>query len=92
MKNFNYKVYYTYRQSFPKIKGSKEKLVKKNINLSFDSEPSEYEIEDKVKEWINSLQREVMSDIDTNIEFAEIVKVQKLKVVKGIDDVSSTGW
>ena len=84
MSEFNYKVTYTFIQCFPKIDRSKKKIKKENINLSFDSEPSEYDIETKVKDWVNELQRNVMNDIDCEIEFEQVVKFKKLKVVKGI--------
>ena len=84
MSEFNYKVTYNFIQCFPKIDRSKKKIKKENINLSFDSEPSEYDIETKVKDWVNELQRNVMNDIDCEIEFEQVVKFKKLKVVKGI--------
>jgi hypothetical protein len=86
MSNFNYKVTYTFIQCFPEIDEDKKKLKKETINLAFDSEPSEYDIESKVKDWVNELQRNVMNDIGCEIEFDEVVKFKKLKVVKGIDD------
>ena len=57
--------------------------AKDTVTLEFNSEPSEHEIESKVKDWVSDLQRDVMNDIDCEIEFQEIVKVRKLKVVKG---------
>jgi hypothetical protein len=84
MSNFNYKVTYTYSQCFPDIDKKKVKIIKENINLAFNSEPSEYEIISKVKDWIDQLKRNVLNDTRVEIEFKELVKFKKLKVVKGI--------
>lgn len=86
MSDFNYKVNYTFIQCFPEIDKNKKRLKKETINLAFDSEPSEYDIESKVKDWVNELQTNVMNDIGCEIEFNEVVKFKKLKVVKGIED------
>lgn len=83
--SYNYKVFFTWKKSFPKIKGSKEKIAKQNIKVAFESEPSEYDLERKVKDYIDSMER-FMSDLDIRLEFNEIFKVQKLKVVKGSKD------
>jgi len=82
MADFNFKVTYKFTRCYPKISDAK-RPAKDTVNLEFDSEPSEYEIEAKVKDWVCQLQRDVMDDIDCEIEFQEIVKVRKLKVVKG---------
>jgi hypothetical protein len=82
MADFNYKVSYMYLTTFKKIKAS-PKIRKGTVTLEFNSEPSEYDIESKVKDWVSDLQRDVMNDIDCEIEFQEIVKIRKLKVVKG---------
>ena len=84
---YNYKVYFTWKKSFSRIKGSKVKIEKQNTKIAFDSEPSEYEMESKVKDYIRSMER-FMSDLDIRLEFVEIVKAQKLKVVKGCKDSS----
>ncbi|MFZ6666315.1 hypothetical protein [Peijinzhouia sedimentorum] len=84
MSNFNYKITYSYLQSFPKIKGSKTKLIKQTVNLGFDFEPTDDDIERKVKEWVDVVQRKVMNDLEAKIEFHEILNSKKLKVVKGI--------
>jgi hypothetical protein len=92
MSDFNYKITYTYIQCFPEIDSSKKKLKKDTINLAFQSEPSEYEIEAKVKDWVNELQTSVMNDIGCEIEFEEVIKFKKLKVVKGIEDTDLSGF
>jgi hypothetical protein len=92
MANYNYKVTYTFVQCFPKIDSSKKRLKKATINLGFDDEPSEYEIESKTKNWVDELQRNVMSDIDCEIEFQEIVKFKKLKVTNGANDINLSNF
>jgi len=82
MADFNYKITYKVTRCFPKISDTK-RPAKDRVTLEFNSEPSEYDIESKVKDWVSDLQRDVMNDIDCEIEFQEIVKVRKLKVVKG---------
>ena len=92
MSEFNYKITYTFTQCFTEIDSSKKRIKKETINLSFDSEPSEYEIEAKVKVWVNELQRNVMNDLDCEIEFEEVIKFRKLKVTKGIENTDLSGF
>ena len=86
MSEFNYKITYTFSQCFPKIDRKVIKIKKETVNLAFESEPSEYELLSKVKTWVNELQQNVMNDLDCKIEFQEIIKSKRLKVVKGIED------
>ena len=91
MSEFNYKVTFTYTSCFPKIDSDKVKIKKDTVNFGFTSEPSEYDIESKVKDWISELQSNVMDDLECEIEFDSIVKFKKLKVVKGITNTDLSG-
>ena len=85
---YNYKVFFTYKQSFPGVnKGKNVKVKKDNIKIAFEHEPSDFDIKTKVKDYINSMEK-FMSDIDVKLEFDGIVKVQRLKVVKGRKDIA----
>jgi hypothetical protein len=87
METFNYKVNYTYTSENRDFSDIKKSIVKASIKLAFTEEPSEYEIERKVKEWVDQLQRNGMDELGFTIEFDSIVKIKKLKVTKGLKDI-----
>ncbi|MDL2227780.1 hypothetical protein LJC30_02715 [Odoribacter sp. OttesenSCG-928-L07] len=84
---YNYKVYFTWKKRYKDIKG-KEKIEKQNTKLAFDYEPSDYDIECKLKDYIKSMER-FMSDLKIRLELEEISKIQRLKVAKGSKDSSA---
>lgn len=87
MENYNYKVTYTYTiENTGFLESSNKKLKKTSINLAFETEPSDYEIESRVKDWTRDLQ-EQMDEIDCEIEFVEIIKIKQLKVTKGLSEI-----
>jgi hypothetical protein len=87
MENYNYKVTYSYTiENTGFLESSNKKLKKTAINLAFENEPSDYEIESRVKDWVRDLQDQ-MEEIDCEIEFEEIIKIKKLKVTKGLSDI-----
>jgi hypothetical protein len=87
MENYNYKVTYSYTiENTGFLESSNKKLKKTAINLAFENEPSDYEIESRVKDWVRDLQDQ-MDEIDCEIEFEEIIKIKKLKVTKGLSDI-----
>lgn len=86
MENYNYKVTYTYTiENTGFLESSNKKLKKTAINLAFENEPSDYEIEGRVKDWIRDLQDDY-KDIDCEVEFQEIIKIKKLKVTRGLSE------
>jgi hypothetical protein len=87
MENYNYKVTYSYTiENTGFLESSNKKLKKTAINLAFENEPSDYEIESRVKDWVRDLQDQ-MEEIDCEFEFEEIIKIKKLKVTKGLSDI-----
>ena len=87
MENYNYKVTYTYTiENTGFLESSNKKLKKTSINLASENEPSDSEIESRVKDWVSDLQDDY-KDIDCEVEFEEIIKIKKLKVTQGISDI-----